>query len=278
MLKTLFKRLSSDTKVKILQATVYAVFLVTLVFYWNTSLFLIGLALGWFFWLSGITGSLHKYSSHRCFTARNKLAEVFILFMGTIVSLGSNLSWAATHRKHHQHSDQEGDPHSIHTGDGSFWRAVKIYFYYFPTYLINPRTIKDLTNDPMHRWFHKHYYKVIAGYVGLLYILGGFTAVGYFWALPVFYVHTGISYITVFAHNRTLYRYIGYRNYEIKDYTFNWWLASLLFPGEGNHNNHHALPGAAQNAFKPKDIDLAMWYLKLIGHVRNQDHYQKFIT
>ena len=274
----IFKKLSSDTKVKLLQAAVYTITAVTLLTAWNTKLFLIGLGLGWFFFLAGITGSLHKYSSHRCFKARNKLAEVFILFMGTIVSLGSNISWAATHRKHHQHSDQEGDPHSIHTNGGGFWRAFKIYFYYFPTYLINPRTVKDLTNDPMHRWFHKHYYKVIAGYVTLLAIIDP-VYVGYFYALPVFYVHTGISYITVLAHNVTLNKVIGYRNFEITDHTFNWSVASILFPGEGNHNNHHALPGAAKNALKPGDIDLAYWYLNTVGRVpASQEYYQKFIT
>lgn len=275
---SILKKISSDTKVKMLQASVYAILLVTVVGFWNTQSFLIGLALGWFLWLTGIHGSLHKYSSHKCFTARNRVAEVFILLMGTLCSLGSNISWAATHRKHHQHSDQEGDPHSIHTGDGSFWRAVKIYFYYFPTYLINPRTIKDLTNDPMHRWFHKHYYKIIAAYVALLYVLGGFEAVGYFYALPVFYVYTGISYITVLAHNITLNKFIGYRNYEITDHTFNWSVASLLLPGEGNHNNHHALPGAATNKMSSRDIDLGYWYLKVVGHVNDQDYHQKFIT
>ena len=270
-------KLSSDTKVKLLQATVYLTFLVTLVFFWNTKLFFIGLGLGWIFWLAGINGSLHKYSSHKCFKARNKPAEAFILFMGTIVSLGSNISWAATHRKHHQFSDLEGDPHSIHTGNGSFWRAVKIYFYYFPTYLINPRTVKDLTNDPMHRWFHKHYYKVIGIYVTVLALIDPLY-VGYFYALPVFYVYTGISYITVLAHNVTLNKFIGYRNFEISDHTFNWGIASILFPGEGNHNNHHALPGAAQNALGPRDIDLGFWYLKVVGKINNQDYYQKFIT
>ena len=273
----IFKKLSSDTKVKLLQALVYIVALTTLVIEWNTSLFLIGLAVGWLLWLTGVHGSLHKYSSHKCFTAKNKLSEHFILLMGTLCSLGSNISWAATHRKHHQHSDQEGDPHNIHTGTGSFWRAVKIYFYYFPTYLINPRTVKDLTNDPLHRWYHKHYYKIIGAYVVILYVINP-VYVGYFWALPVLYVYTGISYITVLAHNITLNKIVGYRNYAIKDHTFNWIVASVLLPGEGNHNNHHALPGAAMNAFTSKDIDLGYWYLNLVGKVHNQDYYQKFVT
>ena len=274
----LFKKISSDAKVKLLQASVYIVFLITVIFYWNLTLFLAGLAAGWFLWLAGVHGSLHKYSSHKCFQARNRAAEIFIHLAGTLCCLGSNISWAATHRKHHQYSDHEGDPHSIHTGDGSFWRAVKIYFYYFPTYLINPRTVKDLTNDSMHRWFHKNYYLVIAGYVVLLYILGGFSAVGYFWALPALYVFTGISYITVLAHNITLHKFIGYKNFKTSDQTFNWHVASLLLPGEGNHNNHHALPGAAKNALKHGDIDLGYWYLNLVGRVNNQDYYQKFIT
>jgi stearoyl-CoA desaturase (delta-9 desaturase) len=277
LLNSWLKKINSDTKVKTLQASVYVTLLATLSFFWDPVLFFMGLGLGWFFWLAGINGSLHKYSSHKCFKARNKLLEIFILFMGTIVCLGSNISWAATHRKHHQFSDQEGDPHSIHTGGGGFWRAVKIYFYYFPTYLINPRTVKDLTNDPIHRWFHKHYYKVIFVYISALFVIGGINAVGYFWALPVFYVYTGISYITVFAHNRTLYRIVGYRNYNTKDHTFNWWLASILLPGEGNHNNHHSLPGAAQNSFSSRDIDLGLWYLKLIGRINNQEVYQKFV-
>lgn len=273
-----FKKLSSDTKVKILQATVHVVLLVTLIAAWDISLFLIGLGLGWVLWLTGVHGSLHKYSSHKCFTAKNKLAAHFILLMGTLCGLGSNLSWASTHRKHHQFSDQEGDPHSIHTGTGGFWRAVKIYFYYFPTYLINPRTIKDLTVDPLHRLYHKHYYKIIFAYVLTLFIIDPIY-VGYFWALPVFYVYTGISYITVMAHNITLHKFIGYKNFKTTDQTFNWHVASILLPGEGNHNNHHALPGAAKNALKKGDIDLGYWYLRLVGKVStSQEYYQKFIT
>jgi stearoyl-CoA desaturase (delta-9 desaturase) len=103
--------------------------------------------------------------------------------------------------------------------------------------------------------------------------------VGYFWALPVFYVYTGISYITVMAHNITLHKFIGYKNFKTTDQTFNWHIASILLPGEGNHNNHHALPGAAKNALKKGDIDLGYWYLRLVGKVStSQEYYQKFIT
>ena len=79
---SIFTKLSSDTKVKILQASVHVILLATIIYAWNTKLFLAGLIVGWIFWLTGIHGSLHKYSSHKCFTAKNKLAEIFILLMG----------------------------------------------------------------------------------------------------------------------------------------------------------------------------------------------------
>ena len=40
---------------------------------------------------------------------------------------GSVLDWVADHRKHHAHTDQEGDPHSPHVGHGhgvsGLWHA-----------------------------------------------------------------------------------------------------------------------------------------------------------
>jgi stearoyl-CoA desaturase (delta-9 desaturase) len=268
-------QITSDTKVKLLQLCVYIILLYTLAFHWDTSLFLVGLVAGWLMFLTGIYGSLHKYSSHRNFEPKNNIIKIFILIMGTLTSLGSNIAWSATHRKHHKYSDLEGDPHSIHTDGGGFWRGLKIYFYYFPTYLINPRTIKDLTVDPMHKWFHKQYYYVIAIYVAVLYIIDPLY-VGYFYALPVFYCYTGISYITVIAHSDWAGKLVGYRNFNIPDHTFNWKLGNLVFPGEGNHHNHHAYAGAVDTRFAKGEIDTGLWYIKLIGNINTQEDYQAY--
>jgi fatty-acid desaturase len=83
----------------------------------------------------------------------------------------------------------------------------------------------------------------------------------------------------VIAQNITIHKVIGYKNYVTTDQTYNWSVASLLLPGEGNHNNHHALPGAAKNKMTDRDIDTGYWYLKLIGNVpENQTYHQHFIT
>ena len=41
---------------------------------------------------------------------------------GTLTLEGGPIFWVATHRVHHQHSDQEGDPHTPH--DGGFWAHI----------------------------------------------------------------------------------------------------------------------------------------------------------
>ena len=264
-------KLTSDQKVKILQTIVYIVSLGTLIFFWDLTLFLIALGVGWVFWLIGINAGLHKYSSHRSFDPKNKFCKILILIVSSLCSLGSNLSWACTHRKHHQYTDQEDDPHSPNINP-SLWRSLKLWFYYFPTYHINPRTVKDLTVDKEHKWFHNNYYKVVAS---LILALINPVLVGYLWALPALYVFTGISYITVLAHNTTLGKLIGRRRYNTSELTFDSKIMSLLLPGEGNHNTHHALPGAARNALNKGDWDLGFWFICLVGRVPKQPKFEQ---
>lgn len=271
----MFKKITTDTKVKLLQAAVYAIVAYTLIYHWQWDLFLLALGAGWVLWLAGVYASLHRYSSHKCFTPKNNVVKFLLLLAGTLTSLGSNISWAAVHRKHHQYSDQPGDPHSIHNNGGGFWNGLKIYFYYFPTYLVSPRLIKDLTNDRMHRWFHRNYFLVIAVYAMALALINP-VYVGYFYALPALYCFTGISYITVTAHCTWIGKLIGYRNFEITDHTFNWRFGNWILPGEGNHNNHHAQPGAARGDFSDRDIDTGMWFLNLVGNMSSkQEYYNK---
>src|ERR1700722_19656054 len=47
--------------------------------------------------------------------------------MGSLSGQGSVRAWGADRRKHHAHTDREGDPHSPHVGHGSglpgLWHA-----------------------------------------------------------------------------------------------------------------------------------------------------------
>lgn len=251
----------NDTKVKLVQLFVYLFSLYTLIFHWNTKMVLVSLALGWIGFGLCVSMSLHKYAAHRTYEPKNRLIKWIILWFGTIGSLGSTICWSAGHREHHRYSDHEKDPHRPF---GGLWRKLCVWFFYVPTWRINPMIVKDLMADKDHVFFHNHYYKIIIAYVALLWAIDP-TYVGYFYALPVWYVLTGISWATVIAHIPELGRW-SWRTYNIDDYTVNSHLWSVLFIGEGLHNNHHGCPGLWNNAINKGEFDLIAPLIKLVGN------------
>jgi len=66
----------------------------------------------------GITIGYHRLFTHRSFKTPRWCAATLAV-LGSMAVEGSVLHWVAVHRKHHQHSDDHGDPHSPHAhGDG----------------------------------------------------------------------------------------------------------------------------------------------------------------
>ena len=66
----------------------------------------------------GVTVGFHRLLTHRAFQTYPWLERTFAV-MGSLSVQGSVMDWVADHRKHHAHTDKEGDPHSPHVGHGS---------------------------------------------------------------------------------------------------------------------------------------------------------------
>src|SRR6185295_2948762 len=66
----------------------------------------------------GISMGYHRLHTHRGFKTY-RLFEYFLAICGTLTLEGGPIFWVATHRKHHQHSDQELDPHTPRVN--GFW-------------------------------------------------------------------------------------------------------------------------------------------------------------
>ena len=75
------------------------------------------LAVGYVLTGVGITVGYHRLFTHRSFETYRGVRYAFAVLGGMAVE-GDVLAWVADHRKHHQFSDQEGDPHSPHVGFG----------------------------------------------------------------------------------------------------------------------------------------------------------------
>ncbi|MEX2286689.1 MAG: acyl-CoA desaturase, partial [Planctomycetaceae bacterium] len=115
---------------------------VTAVLYWLTAS--VGVCLGY-----------HRYLAHRSFKLKSP-AEFFVLLCGSLSGEGSPLTWAATHRLHHQRSDLDGDPHSpLH---GKLWSHIMwIFLRHTPRehQLLIDRYAPDLAARPLMQFFEK---------------------------------------------------------------------------------------------------------------------------
>lgn len=225
--------MTNYNKIKLAQAVAVTSAIGTLIFAFDYSLLLLGLAVGWTFYCLGLSICLHKYSSHRTFET-NKITKYIIMWAGTVVTMGSTINFSAGHRQHHRTSDTPDDPYCL---TGSVWHKIKLFFYYFPTYKINPMIIKDLLRDKDHVWFNDNYWKILLPYPIVLLLIDPIWF-GYFYALPVTYVLLGMGYVTVIAHLR-----LGNRPYNTTDNSWDSNIFAILLSGEGYHNTHHAHPG-----------------------------------
>ena len=214
----------------------WRVLAVTAFLYWMT----IGL---------GISMGYHRLHTHRSYQVPRFL-EYFFAVCGSLTLEGGPIFWVATHRLHHQKSDQPGDPHSPR--DGAWWSHVG-WILLGETNHNNTRVLSkyapDLAKDPFYVWLNNYHWVPLAVLGVLLYAVGG---------LPLF-LWAGCFRVVVGLHSTWLVNSAthmwGRRRFETRDDSRNsWWVAALTF-GEGWHNNHHAHPTSARHGLAWYEID-----------------------
>jgi stearoyl-CoA desaturase (delta-9 desaturase) len=213
---------------------------------------------------SGVTVGFHRLLTHRSFKT-HRLTRAFFAALGSAAAEGPVIDWVATHRKHHQFSDCDGDPHSPH-GHGSGWRgAVKGLVHAHIGWVFTDmevaderRYAKDLLADPMIRFVDRTFVLwVIAGLAfpfGLGVALhggvdGGLEGLLWGGAARIFFLHHATFAINSVCH------FFGRRDYETRDESRN--VAWLAIPtwGEAWHNNHHAFPTSYRHGLRRWQID-----------------------
>src|SRR3954451_13598231 len=114
--------MTRTTQVANLGAVVVPLFatLAAIILFWNqvvSATDLAILAVMYLITAGGITVGYHRMLTHRSFRT-HKATEYLFAILGTMAVQGSVIAWVADHRKHHAHTDVEGDPHSPHVGHG----------------------------------------------------------------------------------------------------------------------------------------------------------------
>ena len=146
---------------------------VAALFFFTWAAFITCLALYWISLSFGIGMGYHRLLTHRSYKVP-KLVEYFLGICGTLALEGGPIPWVATHRIHHQFSDQEGDPHTPRHGK---WWAHLIWMLVGEASNSNladcARYAPDLMKDPFHRLLSKFHYVPLAITGILLLAFGG---------------------------------------------------------------------------------------------------------
>jgi stearoyl-CoA desaturase (Delta-9 desaturase) len=212
----------------------------------------------------GITIGFHRLLTHRAFATYPWLERTFAV-LGSMAVQGSVLDWVADHRKHHAHTDREGDPHSPHVGHGSGLRGLvfahvgwlletqgQADWKKFATELYEDRVMRRIGRAFPWLVLVSLAIPTAAGFCLNGFTLGG-AIQGLVWGglVRVFLVHHVTWSVNSVCH------FFGRRRFEIEDQSTNvGWLAVLSL-GESWHHNHHAFPRSAFHGLRWYEIDLS---------------------
>ena len=216
----------------------------------------------------GINLGFHRLLTHRGFSCPRWL-ERTIVFIGVCAFQDAPGYWVAIHRKHHQYSDEENDPHSplvsffwAHMG----WLLAKADE---GRAAMTQKYARDIVRDPFYAWIERRnrwlliavlsWFAFYAAGFGAS-LLGGGTAseanqFGMSLMIWGAVLRTVVVWHLTWSVNSVTHVW-GYRNYNTPDVSRNNALIAIITSGEGWHNNHHADSRSARHGHMWWEIDL----------------------
>jgi stearoyl-CoA desaturase (Delta-9 desaturase) len=214
----------------------------------------------------GITVGFHRLLTHRSFQT-SKPVEYAFAVLGSMAVQGPVVSWVADHRKHHAHTDEEGDPHSPHVGhEGSGLRGMLAGLWHAHAgWLMSTqgradwkRFASDLYEDQGMRAIGRGFVPLVllslalpalAGYLVSGTLAGAATGLLWGGLVRIFFVHHVTWSVNSVCH------FFGSRRFDTDDHSTNvFWLA-LPSLGESWHHNHHAFPRSATHGLRRRELD-----------------------
>ena len=206
---------------------------------------------------------LHRAATHRALTLHPIAAFGFRLAVWLTTGIVPR-EWVAVHRKHHAHTDEDGDPHSpLLVG---FWKVQLGNVFYYIRETKKPETIQTYAKDMLKSDFFD---KIAFNYGGAGIIVG--TALlcltlGFWWGIFAT-AFAGFMYVFVLSSSiNGLCHFYGYKNFD--NTAGNFRSVALLTGGEGLHNNHHGRPRAAKFSVRKSEIDPAWPIIRTLELLR----------
>jgi stearoyl-CoA desaturase (delta-9 desaturase) len=262
----------------------FAAFAVAVALLWNRAvgpLDLVLLAVLYVVIALGVTVGYHRLLTHAAFGSPPPVRYALAV-LGSMAVQGPVIDWVADHRKHHAHTDEEGDPHSPHGHGSGFAGMVRGLLYAHMGWLLDTqgqarkrKYAPDLLEDPGMRAINRLF--VPLALLGLLvpFALGwaiggdlrdGLTGLLWGGLVRVFLLHHVTWSINSVCH------FFGRRRFATDDHSTN--VAWLALPslGEAWHHNHHAFPRSSRHGLRRLELDpsaMVITAMERLGLARN---------
>jgi stearoyl-CoA desaturase (Delta-9 desaturase) len=229
----------------------------------------------------GVTIGFHRLLTHRAFETYRPI-KLALAILGSAAGQGMCIRWCATHRRHHQVSDRDGDPHSPHLHGEGFIARLRGFWHAHVAWCFDAdrpdmaRSVQDLTSDRALLLIDQLYFFWIA--LGLLIPAVGLglyhgTVEGKFW--QGFFgglIWGGIARVALLQHVtwsvNSVCHVWGRRPFDCNDHSANNFAVAILSLGEGWHNNHHAFPTSARHGLGWWQFDASYVLIKLMAKLR----------
>jgi len=207
-----------------------------------------------------VTLYLHRSQAHRA-VQFNPIVEHFMRFWLWLTTGMVTEEWVAVHRKHHQRSDQAGDPHSP--------QIYGIWTVLFKGALLYKQAAKDrvmiaqLSTGTPNDWIERNLYRPHSA-LGIMLMLIIDLALFGLWGWLVWAVQ--MIWIPLWAAGviNGVCHWWGYRNTDTKDTSRNLIPWAVWVGGEELHNNHHADGANAKFSQKWWEFDIGWFYITVL--------------
>jgi fatty-acid desaturase len=217
----------------------------------------------------GVNLCFHRLLTHRSFVCPLWL-EHALSVLGVCCLQDTPVRWVVAHRVHHQHSDEQPDPHSPLVN--FLWSHMGWLFVEnrgLNSIAAYDRYGRDLLRDSFYMRFERNHFWLwvnIAQFF-VFYIAGaclggaltgtwtGATQMGASLLVWGVFVRTVAVWHITWSVNSVTHVW-GYRNYATGENSRNNWLVALISNGEGWHNNHHADQRSAAHGHRWFELDV----------------------
>lgn len=211
-----------------------------------------------------VTLFLHRGQTHRAVTFHPAINHFFRFWLWLSTGMVTK-QWVAIHRKHHQASDTEADPHSP-----QIYGIKKVLFggaLLYHEASKDTAMVEKLGVGTPNDWIEQNLYTPHSR-LGIMFMLAINIALFGLWGFVVWAIQ--MLWIPFWAAGviNGLAHWWGYRNTDTKDTSRNLFPWAIWIGGEELHNNHHA--DGANACFRKRwfEIDLGWIYIKLLSLVR----------